>query len=705
MARTFTVRGKTYKVVREKKSPGIKKTRIRGKTYYVSKDFGQFQEQETSTQEGDTTNYYEVEHKGQKLIMSEKVAEKFQKAKTDDYVREQLRNTGDNFIVLADEKSEKRSGVFEEIGGKRFNVEGLKVASIKNGQVKYESYQSWRKRNLPDPIETAKEKRLIRILNLSDSDMREIEKPTPLRRDLIDPMNVRLSGMKQGAGKQFAELGAGAVEGVLGISEGIGKFITTPELQEASYTFATTPEAWKYGAAALITEVITEAKESPVRLTGSLIATAGVFKGVSVIGGKIAGRVSPKYTLRLTQEITGSKTYQINKLNVDVTKTATSYEIAETGGVLQRLKIRGPQVKGFITGERAGTVVYSDTSSVGAGSFKATGKLSGKNLGIMGEDFSIASFESTETTVTGMSASVSRSAVKVGRKKGFSDSLSKTEFESKRLGDVGKMEAWETSESSTTLGRSTLGSSELVKGEGKALSVFDDAGKSSFDVKPLGIETQVKTTVTPKTTPKTGSLQESLESSLSKIKGLERPKTGLKPLEDLTKGVTLTTVATKQDITLSQIEGQEQRQRTGQLSSFDSLTKPSSVLETSEAFDSISIQGQIQNQIQIQTLGLGSKQRTTTLTVNVVPTPDLPLGGLLPGGDSGGFGALPSLFFPGDTQKSFKDSDKILGRGTQYKPSLGGIVSGRTVKETPKGPLTGLEVRYPVSKKLKRGLL
>lgn len=697
--RVINLRGKKITVTYHDKPEKTRTIIHKGKKLQVSEAFYEkYQEAKNPT--------YIVDHKGTKIRMSEKFLEKYEQARKDEEVREQLKESGqDEIIIVNKDKSGSRGGVYEEFNGERYNVQQLEVAKLKNGRVVYEKYQDYRKRTLPDPIEQKKKTIFQDTLGLTSEEVAKIQEPSKLRKDILDPMNLRVS-QKTGVSRQFAELGAGAVEGVLGISDLGAKMISSPEMQKATFSFVTTPEAWKYGAAALISGVVTEAKENPVRLGGSLVATAGVFKGASVVGGKVAGRVSsrvaPKYTLRTTYEGTASQTTKIKGFNVDATKTVTSYEIRQTGGLLQKMKIRQPKVVGELTGERTGVVYYTDTYGMGTGKFAFTGKVAGKGVKARGQDFSISALETSEGAVEGTTATVSRSAVKVGRKKGFSDTLSKTDFKSKRLDDVGEFELWATSEKSTSLGRSTVGKPELVKSEGASLSLFESGSKPGIDIKPLKLTSKTETKLAP--TPKGGQSQESITKALNKVKSGESPAVRLKPISELTKPTLVTATATKQELSLSETQTQKQKQVTFQGSKLGESMRTDLLTGQSNAFDNLNIQQQTQTQLMGQLTATATRQRTATLQIEVAPSGSPPpIGGLL-GGGSSPILPKPTFSLTGGRTND-KTGDKLIGRGTSYKPSLGGLVSGKTIKEAPKGKLTGLEVRYPVMKKMKRGLL
>ena len=75
------------------------------------------------------------------------------------------------------------------------------------------------------------------------------------------------------------------------------------------------------------------------------------------------------------------------------------------------------------------------------------------------------------------------------------------------------------------------------------------------------------------------------------------------------------------------------------------------------------------------------------------PTPKPPLSGLV---------AFPRISLGNINAKSITSNKK-----NTYNPSLAGLVSGRSIKKTPKGSLTGLEIRLPVytkKSKTRRGL-
>lgn len=99
------------------------------------------------------------------------------------------------------------------------------------------------------------------------------------------------------------------------------------------------------------------------------------------------------------------------------------------------------------------------------------------------------------------------------------------------------------------------------------------------------------------------------------------------------------------------------------------------------------LQGQLQGQIQEQITA--TPQQTATPPPMLTPA-YLPGGAFFFGGLS-----LPRPDFGGTGSGSMIAG---VGRGVRrkYAPSLGGIISGRTIRRAPTGALTGAEVRYPV---------
>jgi hypothetical protein len=83
-------------------------------------------------------------------------------------------------------------------------------------------------------------------------------------------------------------------------------------------------------------------------------------------------------------------------------------------------------------------------------------------------------------------------------------------------------------------------------------------------------------------------------------------------------------------------------------------------------------------------------------------TPERPmLGSAFPVAATGGRGLATGGLLGGGTGEG-KAKRQTFGRGYEYKPSLAGIFSGKTIRKAPKGTLTGLEVRYPVARRRKK---
>jgi len=565
---------------------------------------------------------------------------------------------------------EKQPGVvYEVIGGKKVPVSQLVVKRKGPYKAKYQYEPYFKARKEEFEAKKWKKEWLLkqhyeRVLGLTPEEKKEFEAPTPLGKDILMPMVQRVEKMK-GPEKQFAELGVGAVLAVGGIAE-VPARLLRPSTQKVVYRTITSPFALSYTAGQLIKGTITEAKEHPARFVSSLVTYELSFKSMGKlyeVGRPLVEKLGEKivsYEPRMMKGMAGTvkkrktkaklkfkfKPKNVEKLEKLYEKLPLHERIELELYLKSKMKPFEPKIEKVILNKKTGEIILKV-------------KISPKK------------YETRVLHPSLTSKETIMAQIKTAKSQGA------------KFGVMKNGKFVEMKPRDTRIYLASYGYPPIYPPSGK-IKITDITGIKE------GIMTGIKE----------GELigGKIKITDITGIKGEQKIRTGIKVTPSLTsiqKG--------RQALVSGIASSQKQLSAITQASSLSQkqLSSQSSALISAMALSSKQASSLIQTPKVLQ------KQMAKTFFKSTFPEIRAPIEPLMRVPKPPKPPRMPRKFsipldFPEIKIKSRMPKRILSIMKTTYKPSLGGIVSGKTITKIPKGKFTGLEIRFPKKKKGKK---